>query len=970
MADARAADPLRPITFAAPSRIAALAMRRDLARRTPHTAVRFETLPRLAELAGSGELAASGLRPLARPIGDYAAGVVAKDAGGVFAGVARLPGYARVLRRHFQRLRRGGIRRSRDLRAAPDGPATHEFLRAYDAFRDLLAPFYDDEDLFDAAAAAVRAGHAGIAADLGDIYLVPPGPRTAGGDAFVRALAASGAPLHELTGDPVAHEPTYTLHPDPASEAEAAARAVLRLLETGASLHEVAVFHGGDRAYAPLLAGVFDRAGIPAARAPGRPLTESPAGRAALALLQLPAHDYSRVAVFDFFALAQAPATLTAGGGTVRLQPTTWDRLSRDAGVTHGTERWQAALAAFAADARRRAATEDDAGWRARHEVDAATVESLAMLVHDLAAMLEPLRASQPAAAFIERLKRAVTTLIRPDSDGFAEVVDEIDQLGTVAAIGGSFDLAAFTTAFEANLRAATTRDRGLGEGVLIADYRAAAGLAFPHVIVCGAYEGSFPLRATVEPVVDDAWWALAHAAHPFIEDTATRLRRDRDAALRCLASATQSLSITIPLASSSGTREHYPSPVVAGVVSSFAGGPVTASELRRRGTPGSPLASAVTGPALDAFEQELRQAISSRQAGIWTAPAGHRLALPVALRRARREPRLTEWDGLVDLGEPLLAAGRQLSPTSIEQYATCGFRFFLRSILRLDAPEDPEERQTMDSATRGTIVHAVLEQFFKEQLVHGRPALGEAWTAADRERLLQILEDEMAVAEARGQVGLPIFHRHELLTLRADLERFLGEDSTQRLAFGAIPSRFEQPFDAVEIGGHLFRGSPDRIDRSADGSREWVIDYKTGSSKYHEISAEDPFRGGTQLQLGVYAEALAREARAAGRTLDVTGLYWFITRRGEFRALEYDHSAANAVRLGEIVGAIGGGIERGVFPAIPGDEDRNSFANCKYCDFDRVCSRRRLADATRRAGDDTVAPWANVAEIAKGARQ
>ena len=43
VAEARAADPLRPVTFVAPTRLAALAMRRELARLTPHAAVRFET---------------------------------------------------------------------------------------------------------------------------------------------------------------------------------------------------------------------------------------------------------------------------------------------------------------------------------------------------------------------------------------------------------------------------------------------------------------------------------------------------------------------------------------------------------------------------------------------------------------------------------------------------------------------------------------------------------------------------------------------------------------------------------------------------------------------------------------------------------------------------------------------------------------------------------------------------------------
>jgi len=76
----------------------------------PYAGVRFETLPRLAELIGAGSLAAAGRAPLARPIGDYVAQQVAQESRGVFAGVADLPGYARVLRHIFRRLRRGWLR--------------------------------------------------------------------------------------------------------------------------------------------------------------------------------------------------------------------------------------------------------------------------------------------------------------------------------------------------------------------------------------------------------------------------------------------------------------------------------------------------------------------------------------------------------------------------------------------------------------------------------------------------------------------------------------------------------------------------------------------------------------------------------------------------------------------------------------------------------------------------------------------
>ncbi len=35
-------------------------------------------------------------------------------------------------------------------------------------------------------------------------------------------------------------------------------------------------------------------------------------------------------------------------------------------------------------------------------------------------------------------------------------------------------------------------------------------------------------------------------------------------------------------------------------------------------------------------------------------------------------------------------------------------------------------------------------------------------------------------------------------------------------------------------------------------------------------------------------------------------------------------------------------GIENGIFPGRPGKADRDSFENCRYCDFDAVCPRQR----------------------------
>jgi CRISPR/Cas system-associated exonuclease Cas4 (RecB family) len=259
---------------------------------------------------------------------------------------------------------------------------------------------------------------------------------------------------------------------------------------------------------------------------------------------------------------------------------------------------------------------------------------------------------------------------------------------------------------------------------------------------------------------------------------------------------------------------------------------------------------------------------------------------------------------------------------------------------------------------TRGTIVHRVLETFFAAEKTKGRRS-AEPWN--QRHTLLAILEQEIQRAGARGQVGLPIFHAHDLATLRADLERFLKEDSAHRLTAGARPEEFEGRFDGVTIGGRAFRGSADRVDGSPDGTRAWIIDYKTGRSDGYETTGDDPFKGGRQLSW-IYAAAFAAQHETA-----VTGRYWFITQRGEFDSIEYQHSRANAQRLEEVVQAMESGVAAGVFPAVPGEETPWGFENCRYCDFDRLCSRRRLAQFTMRAGDASVGPWTRIETVAKG---
>ncbi|HSP56481.1 MAG TPA: PD-(D/E)XK nuclease family protein, partial [Dehalococcoidia bacterium] len=871
IAGARRADPLAPVTVIVPSHVAGLQMRRRLAEITPFAAVRFETLPRIAELLAAGHLAAADRLPLARPIGDYIAEEVARDSRGPLARLADLPGYARALRRMFRRLRRGGIHTSSAVRLSGDRGHLNQILELYDRFRDRTSTFYDDEDLLEEAGSAVRTGKAGALADLGALYVMPPGALSAGGADLLAALTKRSpgcVRVEEAEGRP---EARFVLAPDPSSEIREVVREVLSALDDGVSIHEIAVFHGADPAYRKLLQDAFRPAGVPTFQLPGLPLSETPAGRGVLTMLSLPDTDYRRTALLDFLSIAPLKPWLPAEEAPVRARTTVWDRISRDAGVTRGAAVWRKRLAAKLVDLD---AEISEAGRLGRDDrvagkaFERGAAADLLSVLETLVRRLDGLREPLPASEFIPRVKEIIADYFDPRADALEEgpggssVIKEIDQLGTVESVDGRFDLSAFAFALGANLEAAFSRMTALGEGVLVGDYRLAAGLQFRRVILCGAFEGALPAGPGGDAIISDRVWSRLRENHPFIEDARERRARAQDAARRAVSAAADTVTWSCPLYEQSGTREYYPSPMMVEAFAVGAGTAVTATELR--GAPAlagrlhrtrSPLAGMLRGLTADAAEQQLRQAVIWKRDGTPLTSA-HPSWRAVSLLTHRRSRGFSGWDGnLAGFPHPAwLELQGSVSPTSLENYAACGFRYLCRSLLRLSFVEEPDERELMDPAARGTLIHRVLERFFREARAAGRPAVGERWSDGDRQRLVSIAEEEMEAARQRGISGLEAYSRHELRTMRADIERFLEEDDAFRAETGAVPASFEESIPETLVAGVRLRGRVDRVDITPDGSSAWVVDYKTGSSwEFRYGRDDDPLLGGKKLQLPTY---------------------------------------------------------------------------------------------------------------------
>lgn len=180
IASERSTDPLAPVTVVVPSRLALLQLRRRLALRGAFANVRFEVVSRLAELVAAAELARSRRRPMGRPIGDYAAWLVARESQGALAGVAEIDGYVRALRQTFRRFRRAGFANSTDLPIVGPPSQLSEIVRLFGRFRALTSAFDDDEDLLQTAADALPSTARGSPLELGAVYVVPPVRLSAG----------------------------------------------------------------------------------------------------------------------------------------------------------------------------------------------------------------------------------------------------------------------------------------------------------------------------------------------------------------------------------------------------------------------------------------------------------------------------------------------------------------------------------------------------------------------------------------------------------------------------------------------------------------------------------------------------------------------------------------------------------------------------------------------------------------------
>ncbi|WP_432096513.1 RecB family exonuclease [Streptomyces sp. bgisy100] len=263
----------------------------------------------------------------------------------------------------------------------------------------------------------------------------------------------------------------------------------------------------------------------------------------------------------------------------------------------------------------------------------------------------------------------------------------------------------------------------------------------------------------------------------------------------------------------------------------------------------------------------------------------------------------------------------RTLSPSRAGDFMTCPLLYRFRVIDRL--PERPSE-----AATRGTLVHAVLERLFDDPAAERTAGRARSMVAGEWERLLaarpelvELFAEEGADGPqaAEGTAAAPDPER--LARWLADAERLVERWFTLEDPTRLEPSERELFVETQLDSGLTLRGIIDRVDVAPTGEVR-IVDYKTGKAPRPEYAA------GALFQMKFYGLVLWRLRGVLPRRLQLVYL-------GSGEVLSHDPTEADLRAVERKLLALWEAIGRAT---ETGDWRPRRSKLCGWCDHQAFC--------------------------------
>ena len=799
---------------------------------------------------------------------------------------------------------------------------------------------------------------------------------------------------------------TLTSWPGEARECVEIARSIQQEAARGVAFDRIAVFLRSTAEYGSHLEEGFRRAAIPAYFARGTTRPDA-AGRALLALLACASEGLSARRFAEYISLAQVPDPAEAAesadedrwtppqndllpplietfsdeeqapeeaplplelegkpvvDGTLRA-PWRWERLLVESAVIGGEDRWERRSAGLERELRlRRDELRDEDENRAaaldRDIRDLAHLREFALPLIKLLAAL-PQRATW--GEWLARLSELASAALR-EPEAVLETLSELAPMSPV----GPVEMFEVQQVLAPRLRelAVPPPRRRYGR-VFVGPADAARGMTFDVVFVPGLAEKLFPRKVVEVPILLDA-------ERRRLETIDLTTQRDRVAAERlalrlALGAASKRACISYPRIDIQQARPRVPSfyglealRAAEGELRGFEelGLLAESGTTARLGWP----APDEAGDAIDEAEYDL--ALLGRLVDAdpeTTAGTAHYLLdsnahLARSLRSRSRKwlRRWTSFDGLVDPDRAASEAlsshrlgNRSFSPTALQNYAACPYRFFLQAVHRLQPREEPAALEVIDPLTRGSLFHKVqyevLTLLRAAEMLPVRPGnVDRAIAAVDDvlDRVAAHYEDELWPA-------IPKVWEDGINAIRADLHEWLRRHADAE--DGWVPYKFELSFGLADRGREdedpasvpdpvsielrtangearilKLRGSIDLVERHRTGKVR-ATDHKTGKARAKDGVV---IGGGQHLQPVLYA--LACES-LLGDPVE-SGCLYYCTADGDYKFVEVALDEFARGYAGIMVETVGRALEEGFLPAAPAHDA------CVWCDYLAVC--------------------------------
>jgi ATP-dependent helicase/DNAse subunit B len=549
--------------------------------------------------------------------------------------------------------------------------------------------------------------------------------------------------------------------------------------------------------------------------------------------------------------------------------------------------------------------------------------------------------------AAIHELKRALRSLLSGQM--------LLKSLGE----SGELDRAAFLLEMQTAVNN-TMVNRGAGRSgrVLVTTVADARGLPHPHVFIPGLSEGIFPAQVTEDPLyLDTERRALGIGLE-------TQAERAADDGLfyELISLAQETLTLSRPTA-----QDGIPwaaSHLWRGVTAVFSdlevmrigsGAVVGAGDVISHDEMMLALADGLGHEHPSGEVLSLYNWVMAEQPDDWGRIHHARL---VELNRASRRQPHDRYSGR--LSDPNLVAyiaselgeGRRWSASQLNDYGICGFRFFAKRLLKLEALEEPEE--ALDAAVLGTINHEILERAYREIARRGLFVKPE-----NTDEALTILREiaPPVLAKAPDNLGFreSVKWEQEKKLLMRRLEQLIRQDFSDEnpvmKQFGSgtrQPYLLEAPFgtdggvivrlpivvagknEALQLHGYI-----DRMDRIGDSVI--VIDYKTGSTKIPVNEIEI----GRNFQMMVYlraAEYILAAQNDPDRPKSIEGgLFWHIRSQQTSGELGMNEDGIKLLELAEkYIGRYIAAGRRGDFAARANKVQESRCTH--YCEYSQLC--------------------------------